>query len=190
MLARARATVRLGCATEALRHALNSLAVVAPEWLRDHSSPEWAEQYGRRTDESRFPSAAEERQAYVQLYASYADAMVAAARRAKQGIVFVWEPGLAPMEGVKPLSDEERWLLPYADGTPEKTAQFEASRQAFHRLFDEAGVPVIDPTEALKTHPATVFIDYVHYTPDGNRFVAEVAYKQLRDMLLTRLKRQ
>jgi hypothetical protein len=136
------------------------------------------------------PETAEERQAYVQLYASYADAMIAAARRAKQGIVFVWEPGLAPMEGIKPLSDEERWLLPYADGTPEKTAQFEASRLAFHRLFDEAGVPVIDPTEALKTHPATVFIDYVHYTPDGNRFVAEVAYKQLRDMLLARIKRQ
>ena len=31
VLARARATVRLGCATEARRHALNSLAVVAPE---------------------------------------------------------------------------------------------------------------------------------------------------------------
>jgi transposase len=65
VLARARATVRLGCATEALRHALNSLAVVAPEWLRGHSSPEWAERYGRRTDESRFPAAAEERQAYA-----------------------------------------------------------------------------------------------------------------------------
>src|SRR5262249_33591395 len=47
-LARARATVRLGCATEALRHALNSLAVVAPEWLRGHSPPEWVERYGRR----------------------------------------------------------------------------------------------------------------------------------------------
>jgi transposase len=65
VLARVRATVRLGCATEALRHTLNSLAVVAPEWLRERSSPEWAERYGRRTDESRFPSAAEERQAYA-----------------------------------------------------------------------------------------------------------------------------
>jgi transposase len=65
VLARARATVRLGCATEALRHALNSLAVVAPEWLRGHSSPEWVERYGRRTDEARFPAAAEERQAYA-----------------------------------------------------------------------------------------------------------------------------
>ncbi len=65
VLARARATVRLGCATEALRYALNSLAVVAPEWLREQSPPEWVERYGRRTDESRFPAGAEERQAYA-----------------------------------------------------------------------------------------------------------------------------
>ena len=95
---------------------------------------------------------------------------------------------MAHIDGVKPLSDEERWLIKFAEGTPDKTAQFEASRQAFHRLFDEAGVPVIDPTEALKTISGTVFIDYVHYTPDGNRFVAEVAYKQLRDMLAARLR--
>src|SRR3954453_11707830 len=65
VLARVRATNRLGCATEALRHALNTLAAVAPDWLRDHSSPGWVERYGRRTDESRFPTAAEERQAYA-----------------------------------------------------------------------------------------------------------------------------
>jgi hypothetical protein len=39
VLARVRATVRLECALEALRHALNSLAAAAPDWLRDHSPP-------------------------------------------------------------------------------------------------------------------------------------------------------
>src|SRR5262249_20901239 len=63
--ARAGATTRLGCATETLRQALNSLAVVAPAWLRGYRSPEWVERYGRRTDESRFPTTAEERQAYA-----------------------------------------------------------------------------------------------------------------------------
>jgi hypothetical protein len=134
------------------------------------------------------PESAEERRAYVELYARYAEAMIAAARRAHQGIVFVWEPALAHMDGVKPLSDEERWLIKFAEGTPQKSAQFEATRQAFHRLFDEAGVPVIDPTEGLKAKPGTVFIDYVHYTPDGNRYFAEVAYRPLRDMLDARIK--
>jgi lysophospholipase L1-like esterase len=134
------------------------------------------------------PETAEEARAYMQLYASYADAMIAAARRAKQDIAFVWEPGLIHSEGSKPLSDEERSLLKSLDQTPEKAAQFEASRQAFHALFDGAGIPVVDPTEALKTTPETVFIDYVHYTPDGNRFIASIVYKQLRELLAARIK--
>jgi transposase len=65
VLARARATVRLGCALEALRHALNSLAVAAPDWLRDHSPSDWGDRYGRRSDESRLPGAETERQAFA-----------------------------------------------------------------------------------------------------------------------------
>jgi transposase len=65
VLVRVRATVRLGCAVEALRHALNSLAVVAPTWLRDHSRPDWVDRYGRRPDESHFPKAQGDRQAYA-----------------------------------------------------------------------------------------------------------------------------
>jgi transposase len=38
-----RALNRLECVTETLRHGLNSLAVVAPEWVRRHSRPEWVE---------------------------------------------------------------------------------------------------------------------------------------------------
>jgi hypothetical protein len=57
VLARVRATNRLGCAIEALRDALNSLAVVAPVWLRDHSHPDWVDRYGRRPDESRLSTA-------------------------------------------------------------------------------------------------------------------------------------
>ena len=65
VLARARATNRLGCAVEALRHALNSLAIVAPDWLRDQSRPDWVDRYGRRPDESRLPAAQAERQVYA-----------------------------------------------------------------------------------------------------------------------------
>ena len=34
--------------------------------------------------------------------------------------------------------------------------------------------------------PETVFIDYVHYTPGGNRFVASLIYKQLSERLAAR----
>src|SRR5215813_10882152 len=43
-----RALNRLECVGETLRHALNSLAVVAPEWLRGQSHSEWLDRYGSR----------------------------------------------------------------------------------------------------------------------------------------------
>jgi hypothetical protein len=36
-----------------MRFALNSLAVVAPEWLLSWSDAEWIERYGHRIEESR-----------------------------------------------------------------------------------------------------------------------------------------
>ena len=53
-----------GVRREALRHALNSLAAAAPEWLRRPATPEWVERYGRRPDESRLPDSEEGRRAW------------------------------------------------------------------------------------------------------------------------------
>ncbi len=65
VLARVRATNRLGCAIEVLLHALNNLAVVAPDWLRSRSHPDWVERYGLRHDGSRIPTAQGDRQAFA-----------------------------------------------------------------------------------------------------------------------------
>lgn len=46
---------------EAMRSALNTLAVEAPDWIRAHSEPEWAERYGPRIAASRLPKTAAER---------------------------------------------------------------------------------------------------------------------------------
>jgi transposase len=100
VLARARATVRLGCATEALRHALNSLAVVAPEWLRGHSTPEWVGRYGRRSDESRFPAAAEERQAYACRLGEDGHALLAAAYGSDAPVWFGQVPAVETLRRV------------------------------------------------------------------------------------------
>jgi len=51
------------CVGEAMRFALNSLAIVAGEWLLAHSDPEWVDRYGHRIEESRQPRSQEERQA-------------------------------------------------------------------------------------------------------------------------------
>jgi transposase len=63
VLAAVRALNRLECVGSTLRHALNSLAVVAPDWVLTHSHPEWLDRYGSRFEDSRLPEAAAERHA-------------------------------------------------------------------------------------------------------------------------------
>jgi transposase len=53
VLAAVRAFNRLECVGETMRHALNHLAVVAPEWLLAHSRAEWVDRYGSRVDDYR-----------------------------------------------------------------------------------------------------------------------------------------
>jgi transposase len=61
-----RALHRLECVGETMRHALNSLAVSAPDWLRRLSPPEWLDRYGRRIDDYRLPTGKDDRQAYAE----------------------------------------------------------------------------------------------------------------------------
>ncbi len=49
VLAKVRALNRLLCIGEAMRFALNSIAVVAETWLLAHSDAEWVNRYGHRT---------------------------------------------------------------------------------------------------------------------------------------------
>jgi transposase len=41
---------RLECVGETLRHALNVLSIVVPDWLRTQVPNEWFDRYGRRFD--------------------------------------------------------------------------------------------------------------------------------------------
>jgi transposase len=106
VLARVRATTRLECAIEALRHALNSLAVVAPDWLRDHSPSDWVDRYGRRPDESRLPSAQGDRQAFACQVGEDGHSLLAAA----------YGPGSPPWLGEVPAVETLRrvWLQQFS----------------------------------------------------------------------------
>jgi transposase len=66
VLSASRMLGRLEVVGETLRHALNVLAEVAPEWLHtQHLPAEWVERYGRRVEEYRLPKGAAEREAYA-----------------------------------------------------------------------------------------------------------------------------
>jgi transposase len=57
VLAAVRVLNRLERVGETLRHALNILAEVAPDWLRGHAVSEWYDRYGSRMENYRFPKA-------------------------------------------------------------------------------------------------------------------------------------
>ncbi len=58
---------RLEQVAETLRAALNAVAEVAPDWLRERTPPGWFERYGRRSEEYRLPKGKDARQAYAAL---------------------------------------------------------------------------------------------------------------------------
>lgn len=66
VLAKIRAINRLMCVGEAMRFALNSLAVVAPDWLLSEVDAQWVERYGHRIEESRLPKAERDRLALAE----------------------------------------------------------------------------------------------------------------------------
>jgi transposase len=66
VLAAVQALHRLECVGETLRHTLDTLARVAPDWLRAQAEPDWWERYGRRFEDSRLPTARTERYALAE----------------------------------------------------------------------------------------------------------------------------
>jgi len=57
---------RLECVGESLRHALNVLATVAPDWLQERVPAAWYERYARRFEEYRLPPKKEDRYALAE----------------------------------------------------------------------------------------------------------------------------
>jgi len=62
VLAKVRALNRAECVVETLRHALNILVVVAPDWLQGQVQPDWVDRYGHRAEEFRLPNGADKRE--------------------------------------------------------------------------------------------------------------------------------
>lgn len=67
VLAAVRELNRLELLGETLRATLNTLAALAPEWLRQIAPAEWYDRYGRRIEDSRLPQGKAKRAAYAQV---------------------------------------------------------------------------------------------------------------------------
>src|SRR5512135_1411688 len=67
VLAAIRLLNRLECLGETMRAALNSVATVAPDWLREQAPAQWFERYSLRVEESRLPKGEAERKQYAEV---------------------------------------------------------------------------------------------------------------------------
>jgi transposase len=61
-----REMTRLETVTETMRHTLNVLAPLAPDWLRNHTTPDWVDRYGLRASEYRLPKGEANRRLWAQ----------------------------------------------------------------------------------------------------------------------------
>jgi transposase len=78
ILAAIRTLNRLECVGETLRHALNTVATVAPDWLRSWAPSARYDRYGRRFEEYRLPSGKAERYALAEQIAADGRALLSA----------------------------------------------------------------------------------------------------------------
>jgi hypothetical protein len=147
-------------------------------------------EFAHQSTKAIVPADWDEYDQYVDEYLGYASAMVALARHNHQHIAFFWEHFLAQIGKMKHLTENEKKLF---EANLEASSDLDAAftfhaRDRVAAFCMQNGVPFLDPIERLKAHSGSVFIDYVHYTAEGNRFMAGFIYNQLRDAFHLRAK--
>jgi transposase len=95
---------RLELVTETLRAALNELATVAPDWLREVAPASWYERYSLRAEQSRLPKGEKARQEYAQTVGQDGDFLLQALEQE--------QPKLQTLERVQTL--KQVWERHYA----------------------------------------------------------------------------
>lgn len=105
---------------ETLRHALNVLAVVTPDWLQGQVQLEWLERYGHRAEEFRLPKGVDKRQQLLHQVGQDGWGLLAAIKSDPQShwmlsipavdtLQRVWKQDYLPLgEGGAWIADEDR----------------------------------------------------------------------------------
>ncbi len=128
---------------------------------------------------------------YIKEYLAYADALVATAKRNDQDVAFFWEYFLRHLGDIRPYSDKERAVynrIRRGQNREEIAFNFYA-RDRVEEFCQQRGVTFLNPLEVLKTNRETIFIDYLHYTKEGNRVMAGFIYDRMKDTFHKRAER-
>jgi transposase len=98
VLAAIRELNRLELIGETLRHALNSLAVVAPDWVRAQVGADWFDLYGPRFEQYRLPKGKQERQVLAERIGDDGYHLLSAIDDAKE---LAWLRGIPAVETLR-----------------------------------------------------------------------------------------
>lgn len=130
----------------------------------------------------------QEYDAYVDEYLGYALAMVAAGRVSNQKLVFFWEYFIAHLDGIRPFNEEERYLYEHNKvyAIPQDKSYDFYARDRVRERVEASGALFVDPLDVLKSDDSTIFMDYLHYTANGNRVMAERIYDSVREWVAGR----
>ncbi len=134
-------------------------------------------------DDSARLATPEEYDTYIRDALGFFKAIQVCAQAKQQRLYFFWEYYLVQLKGLKPFTDAEERL--YAGNLQVRPLVADAAfnfraRDTLSTELPAVGSQLIDPLESLKSCHDSVFIDYIHYTPDGNRFMAKIMYDTIR----------
>lgn len=133
----------------------------------------------------------EECDQYIREYLGYADAIAATAKRNDQEVAFFWEYFLRHLGGIRPFSDRERAVYEKIhQGQSQQEIDFNFyARDRVAEFCHERGLTFLNPLDVLKTNRATLYIDYLHYTKEGNEAMAGFIYDQMKETFHQRARR-
>lgn len=128
---------------------------------------------------------------YVDRVIGVMEAMTAIAQHDDQEIVFFWEYFLRHLRGIRSYSPAElRLLARLKRPTDALDASYNFhARDRVAAWCRERGLRLLDPMEIMKHDRTSIFIDYLHYTPDGNRVLGRFMYRELRELFHERAAR-
>jgi hypothetical protein len=133
----------------------------------------------------------EECDVYINEYLGYSDALVAMAKRQDQDVAFFWEYFLRHLGDIRPFSDKEGAVYDKIhQGQNQQEIAF--NFYARDRLADfcrQRGVTFLNPLDVLKSYRGTIFIDYLHYTKEGNQVMARFIHQQMKETFRKRAER-
>lgn len=128
----------------------------------------------------------------VDAFLGYQAAMLAAAEHHGQHLAFFWEYRWVD---IRDFRRQPKGFDPHAEygvqaWTGDRTVDYRRAHffyiDRIARWMETHGAHFIDPLREFVASRERIFVDYLHYTPAGNRVAAEVMFDRLRPVLVDR----